>query len=239
MLSSAATALYGQEVLPKYEFGVNLGMMVYAGDLTPRQLGAFETQKFTVGFHASKIINPVLLVKGSLVFGKLKGDDAVYSSPAFRQQRNFAFTSPVTELTGQVVWNLAGSNYNEKGFTPYLFAGAGIAFLHIIRDWSRFNDQYFHDAPEIRAGLTADSAHDLPRIIPVIPVGAGIKYFFHPNWGVNAETSYRFTRSDYVDGFSQAANPDKKDKYFSYTIGVIYRTGSRGKNTLKCPVIKY
>lgn len=241
---SANLALRSQESLPIYEFGLNGGMMVYAGDLTPRDFGSFETQKFTLGLHASKILNPVLSVKANLAFGKLAGNDALYSTPEFRQQRNFNFSSPVTELTGQVVWNLTGSNYNEKGISPYVFAGAGISFLHIRRDWSGFNDAYFHDAPEIRAGLTADSAHSLPRILPVIPVGAGVKYFFHPNWGVNAEGSYRFTRSDYLDGFSQAANADKRDKYFSYTIGIIYRPfggagGAGGKNTLKCPVMKY
>lgn len=237
LLIAVNAVVYSQTNLPKYEFGVNLGMMVYQGDLTPRRLGSFETQKLTLGLHASKIINPVLSIKGSLVFGKLKGDDAVYSNPAFRQQRNFNFRSPVTELTGQFVWNLAGSNYSEKGLAPYLFAGAGIAFLHIRRDWSGFNEEYFHEAPEIRAGISADSAHTPPRVLPVIPVGAGIKYFFHPKWGVNAEGSYRFTRSDYLDGFSKAANADKKDKYFSYTVGVIYRTGK--KDMLKCPVIKY
>lgn len=237
VMAAAHAACYSQTNLPKYEFGLNMGMMVYQGDLTPRRMGSYETQKFTVGLHASKIINPVLSVKANLVFGKLKGDDAVYSSPEFRQQRNFNFKTPVTELTGQLAWNIAGSNYSEKGFAPYLFAGAGFALLRIRRDWSGFNDSYFHEAPEIRAGLTADSAHKLPRILPVIPVGAGVKYFFHPNWGVNAESSFRFTRSDYLDGFSQAANPGKKDKYFSYTVGIIYRAGK--KDMLKCPVMKY
>lgn len=229
---------YAQTDKPKYEFGANLGFLVYQGDLTPEQLGSFKTQKLSFGLHASKILSPSFSVRANLAFGKLKGDDARYDNPEFRKQRNFNFTSPLTELTGQLVWNVTGKNYADKGFSPYLFAGAGISFLKIKRDWSNINTTYFDaESSEIWAGLAADSAHKLPRMIPVFPVGAGVKYFLTPNWGLNAETSYRIATTDYLDGFSQSANPGKKDNYFGYSIGVIYRTGN--KNKLGCPVIKY
>jgi hypothetical protein len=223
---------------PKYEFGINLGFLVYQGDLTPQQIGSFKTQKFSVGLHASRLLSSSFSVRANLAFGKLKGDDAKYSTPEFRQQRNFNFTSPVTELTGQLVWNVTGRNYADKGFSPYLFAGVGVSFLNIKRDYSNINTDYFGgETSEILIGLDADAAHSLPRVIPVVPIGAGVKYFFTPNWAVNAETSYRIATTDYLDGFSQAANPDKKDNYLGYSIGVIYRTGK--KNRLGCPVVRY
>ena len=242
LLASIAFCISGtgsaQSSNPRYEFGVNLGFLVYQGDLSPERLGSFKTQKFFVGLHASKILNPSLSVRGNLSFGKLKGDDAKFSTPEYHQQRNFNFTTPVTELSAQFVWNVTGKNYADKGFSPYLFAGAGLAFLKIKKDYSNINTNYFDaETSEIWAGLAADSAHKLPRIIPVIPVGAGVKYFITPNWAVNAEGSYRIATTDYLDGFSEAANPDKKDNYLGYSIGVIYRTGK--KNRLACPVIKY
>jgi Domain of unknown function (DUF6089) len=227
-----------QTDLPKYEFGVNIGFLVYQGDLTPEQFGSFKTQKISLGLHASKILSHSFSLLANFAFGKLKGDDGLYDNPEFRKQRNFNFTSPVTELTGQVVWNITGSNYAEKGFSPYLFAGAGISFLKINRDWSNININYFGgEASEVLVGLGADTVHSLPRIIPVIPVGGGIKYFFKPNWAVNTEASYRIATTDYLDGFSEAANPAKKDNYLGYSVGVIYRTGN--KNKLGCPVMKY
>jgi len=234
-ISTSATA---QTDYPKYEFGVNIGLLMYQGDLAVERIGSARTQKFSLGMHASRILGPSFSLRANLVIGKLKGDDAIYNNPEFRKQRNFNFTSPVTELTGQLVWNATRNNYVEKGFSPYLFAGAGISFIKVKRDWSNFNAAYFGDeTSSVIMGLAADSAHSLPRIIPVIPVGGGIKYFLTPNIGVNAEASYRMATTDYLDGFSQAADPNKKDNYMGYSIGIVYRTGN--KNRLGCPVIRY
>jgi Domain of unknown function (DUF6089) len=234
-ISGSASA---QSDNPKYEFGVNFGFLVYQGDLTPERMGSFRTQKFSIGLHASRILGPAFSLRAHLEVGSLKGDDAVYKYPEYRQQRNFNFSTPVTELSAQLIWNVTGSNYADKGFSPYLFAGAGLAYFNIKKDWSRINTSYFdHESSEIWSGLAIDSVHQLPPILPVVPVGGGIKYFFTPRWGINAETSYRFVFTDYLDGFSQAVNPKRDDHYLNYSIGLIYRTGK--KNRLACPAMKY
>lgn len=174
-----AGTVFSQTNFHKYEFGINAGMMLYQGDLTPWRIASYETQQLTVGIHAAKIINPVLSLRAQLAFGKLKGDDALYNNPEYRQQRNFSFTSPVTELSAQLVWNLTASNYKDKGFSPYVFAGAGLSRLKVRSDRSGLNTEYFiHNGSDIMDGLAADSAHGAPRTIPVLPVGGGIRYFF-------------------------------------------------------------
>lgn len=189
------TKACAQTDLPKYEFGLNVGFTVYQGDLTPNRFGSIETQKFSVGLHASRILTSSFSARANLHIGKLKGDEAVYDNPAFRKMRAFQFTSPVTEFSLQAVWNVMGRNYADKGFSPYVFAGGGLAFLTIRRDWSRFNAAYFSEQQggHITNGIAADSLYKLPRVIPVIPLGAGIKYFFSPNFGVNAEAVYRLS----------------------------------------------
>ena len=71
----------------------------------------------------------------------------------------------------------------------------------------------------------------------VFPVSAGLRYAFTNNLSINLATTYRLNSTDYLDGFSQAVNPAKKDNFFTNAIGLIY---SFGKNTMiKCPKLKY
>lgn len=223
---------------PKYEIGLGISSFIYQGDLTPSRLGSFRTMRFGLNLYGSKILSPSVSLRTNLAIGGLRGDDAQYRKPAYRQQRNFNFRTPVIELSQLVVWNPLGRNYDDKGFSPYLFGGAGLSFLKIKRDWSNYNTEYFNASGEdVTARLALDTAHSLPRIIPVIPLGAGVRYNFSQRFAVSLESSYRFVFTDYLDGFSQAANPKLNDKYHTITVGAIYRIGK--KNNWACPVVKY
>jgi hypothetical protein len=118
-------------LIPKYEIGVHGGSFIYQGDLTPNELGAFNTMKPGFSISAARNINSLYAVRLQLLRGALKGDDAKYDNPAWRQQRNFNFKTPVTELSLHVVRNIIGLLPNEAGiinFSPYVFAGLVIPF---------------------------------------------------------------------------------------------------------------
>jgi OOP family OmpA-OmpF porin len=123
------------------------------------------------------------------------------------------------------------------GLSPYISAGVGFTFLHIKRNYSNYNAAWFAEESALSAGLSADLAHSLPKGFLVFPVGFGLRYSLTENVSLNAESSYRLNSTDYLDGFSQAANPAKKDHYFSNAVGLIYSFGK--KNRLKCPRIRY
>lgn len=222
---------------PKFQFGVAAGTFIYQGDLTPSGLGSYRTIKPAIGLFASKLFTPSFSARVNLAFGGLKGDDAKYSNPEYRQQRNFNFRSPVAELSAIGEWNVLGRNYISRGLAPYVFAGVGYSFLKIRRDWSNLNTEYFSAESELMTGLTEDAQRTPPRGLLVLPIGVGARYYLSDKIGISAETSYRLTSTDYLDGFSQSANPSKKDHYYSHTIGVVYRIGK--KNTLDCPVVRY
>jgi len=226
-----------QEKIKKFEIGASPALFIYQGDLTPEQLGAFKTMRVGIIIHGSKNLSSSFSLRTNLAIGGLRGDDAKYNNPEYRKQRNFNFRTPVVELSELLVWNAFGKNYAEKGVSPYFFAGAGISILKIKRDWSNYNAAYFGDGSEITAGLAADANHHLPKMIPVIPVGAGVRYEVSQRFAVNAEAAYRLVFTDYMDGFSRAANPNKNDHYHTTSIGAIYKMGI--KNKLECPVIKY
>ena len=233
---------HAQDLNRPYEFGFAAGISVYQGDLTPNPLGSFETMQFAINLHAGKVLNRFFIVRANFIYSRLRGDDKIYDHPEYRQQRNFNFHSPLSELSVLLLYNPLGKNYSSKGFSTYFFAGAGLSLLAIKRDHSAFNAAYFGDGSDLPARIAVDDAHITPRVIPAVPVGVGIRYNLSERFAVNAETSYRFLFTDYLDGFSKAAQPALNDHYHTTTVGLIYRTAAKSKgskNKNGCPVMKY
>ena len=227
-------------LIPKYEIGIHAGAFVYQGDLTPNGLGDFKTMKPGFGISATRNINTLYAIRLQLLRGSLKGDDAKYENPDWRQQRNFNFKSPATELSLLGIRNITGLIPNEAGifnFSPYVFAGISYSFLKIKRDWSNFNYDHFAGETGVVTGLDEDINHKLPKGILFIPVGAGVRYGINEKLSFTVEGTYRVLDTDYLDGFSQAANPDKNDHYHTLMFGLIYSFGKQ--NRFACPKVRF
>jgi hypothetical protein len=237
--SISATA---QFTTPRHELGLSAGMFVYLGDLTPERAGAFKSPGLSINAFYSYILNRSFSLRTNLAIGNLSADDMNYDHPAYRQERALRFKARIAELSQFVVWNVLGNNYGDKGkLSPYLFAGAGLSFLSIRRDWSRYNPEFFATDSAFQAGLGEDTLHALPRTTVVLPVGLGIRYNISSRLAITAEASSRVMFTDYLDGFSKATNPDKNDNYTNYSLGVIYTLGGGrdgGSGSIKCPVIR-
>ena len=233
LLFGESTFTYCQMDWSRFELGLGAGMFVYQGDLTPSRAGSYKTSSPAVTVFVNRILTSSFSLRANLAFGKLRGNDAVYSTPAWRQQRNFLFSTPLFEFSGLATWKIL---QREQKLSPYVFAGAGFALLQIRRDQSRFNAEYFANEPEVLQGLATDAAHQPPRILPVLPIGLGLRYKLTDHLSLTAESAYRITTTDYLDGFSHAANTSLKDHYQSHTIGLIYSLGK--KSGTDCPVVK-
>ena len=225
--------LFAQPSGSKYELGIHAGSFIYQGDLTPSAIGSFKTPSLAFGIHGSRKLFGNLSVRADLNVGWLKGNDAAWSHPAWRQQRNFNFKSTVTEITAMLVWNPL---HQDQRLSPYLFGGLGYSFHAIHRDYSGFNAEYFI-TEGLNERLDADVAHNLPRTLPIIPFGVGLRYPLTRSLSVNTEAGYRYVRTDYLDGFSQAGNPRRDDHYYMFTAGITYSLA--GNNNLRCPVIRF
>lgn len=229
--------LYAQIYTHRYEAGISAGTFIYQGDLTPSDVGSYKTMRPNFGIYVSRILNRSFSARANFGFGQLKGDDALYEYPEYRRQRNFRFSTPVTEISAVLEWNILAKNAreNNKGLSPYIFAGAGASFLNVNRDGSRFNAEYFN-SQKVSEGVAADLAHSPPGVVLILPAGAGVKYRLTPRLSLFAETSYRFMFTDYLDGFSYGANAEKSDNYYGHSIGLIFSLGY--KNRYDCPVVK-
>ncbi len=217
--------------------GLNAGIYIYQGDLTPERLGSFRTLQPGFSFFAKKPINHFLAARIHISIAKLKGDDSRYTTPAYRQQRNFYFTTPVKEFSAQLVWNILGKNYEDYGIMPYIFSGAGLSLISTKKDYSRMDTSIFSKTSDVPAALAIDMARGTPRTVLSVPVGIGAEYPISGRFSVNIETSYRFIFTDYLDGFSQSANPKRQDHYHSTSAGLIYKFGVKEKG-VGCPVVK-
>ena len=229
-------ALHAQNKAARYEVGIAVGSFIYQGDLTPNRLGSFPTMRHGISLHGTRKINNNYAVRLLFSAASLRGDDARFNNPAFRQFRNFNFRSPLVEVSPHFMWSPSGWSEQGPRITPYAFGGAAFSYLNIRRDASGFDASKFGLEENLPQRIAEDLQRRTPRLLPSIPVGAGLRYAVSPSLVINGELNYRFTFSDYIDGFSIAANPQQKDKYYSVTIGITYRFGKR--KSWDCPPVR-
>src|SRR5512138_1051393 len=79
------------------EWGILPSLFIYQGDLTPSHVGSYKTMKPGITLFVSKPIWDRIALRTNLSIGSLKGDDAKYSQPAWRQERALNFTTPLVE----------------------------------------------------------------------------------------------------------------------------------------------
>jgi OmpA-OmpF porin, OOP family len=228
--SHAAVAQEG----PRYSIGINAGTFIYIGDLSPWRTGSWKTPGFVLGFTGHRNFSSTLAARLDLNFGKLRGDEAKYG-PEYRQHRAFAFHSNVTEVILGAEWSPLG---NMRKFAPYLFGGVGYAGMKITRDYSRFDEAYFIGEPSLKEALAKDAATSSPSGIAIFPLGLGLQFRFSDRFSLHGEAAHRFTGSDHIDGFSQSGNPDQKDSYTKYSIGVRLALDG-GNDPYACPPLRY
>ena len=233
----ASSNCFAQSNLSNWQFGASGGVFVYQGQLAPSALGSYKTLKPSINLYFSRILTPSFSLRSNLALGALKGDESRYSEPAYRKERNLAFHTPIAEVSELVVWNMFGNSGDEIGnrISPYVFAGVGLSFINVTRS-SNINKIYFAAEPEVLAGLAADYRVAPPKALFVVPFGGGIEYFLSPKVSLTLETNFRFTQTDYLDGFSRVAGRKARDFYQSHTIGFVYKFGK--DNKLGCPVFK-
>jgi hypothetical protein len=226
-----------QQSTNNLEIGANIGTYIYQGDLTPSAAGSLKSPGIGLMVFAGKRLTNTFSWRANLAFARLKGNDALYKAPAYRRERNFNFQTRVIELSGLLVWKpmLQGiSEYRTPRFIPYLLGGIAVSYVNVKPDWNDFNALYFAEELNVQQGLENDSEHRLPKVLPAVPLGIGVRYSMNSRVSVLAETLYQFTRSDYIDGFSKSANPTRKDSYYSITLGFACKLG---RSNFDCPVV--
>lgn len=224
----------GQQARDRYEFGAQAGVFAYQGDLSPSPIGSYKTHRPALGISAARRLGERYALRLGLNLGRIAGDEGKYSTPAWRKERNLRFSTPITELALHGIWKPFGDAGRVGAWTPYAAVGGGMALLRIRPDASGVNGSFAStETGSIATQLAEDAARPKPRVMPSLQMGAGIRYQFRPQWALQAETSYRYLPTDYLDGFSKAVNADTRDQYMTHSIGVVYCGGRSGR--IGCP----
>lgn len=216
-----------------FSIGINAGTLIYNGDLSPSRFGSWKTPGMVVGLTGHKNISPVIATRLEINIGAMRGNEALYASPEWRQRRALAFTSRVTEAIIAAEWSPLG---REKKWYPYAMAGAGYSSMRIVPDYTRFDAAYFAGEPDVAANIVK-SFSKIPQGVAIFPVGFGAGYHLSSKFSLHAEAVHRFTRNDYIDGYSYSEDMKLKDGYTKYSMGLRYNWGYRDRNG--CPTNVY
>lgn len=204
-----------------YEVGVSVGRSQYFGDLY--KPGPLVSSGSNWGDYAfvRRRINATFALRGNLLLGRLTARDRD-NKLGLLNYRSLKFTTPLVELAGLAeLYPLRHSA--TRRVAPYFFAGVG--------------GLYKNPAVTKEEGGTvqpSDSALTLDRqrtrkLALVFPVGVGLTYALTPHLKAGLELGYRFSTSDYIDGFRDASYgySKHKDSYLTASVLVVYRLPDR------------
>lgn len=197
------------------EAGLFFGASNYMGDLAPSPLAANETN-LAFGGHYRYMVGPKLGLKGSVSFGKISGSDTNIPRAEPRQaSRRLEMEAGLLEVALQAEWHILGtSRYNNAGLysrqaSPFISAGLGLAFAEAKVSTHQI-DKYRFPEPGAKSAFI------------VLPVSAGVRFDLTEAISLSGEFGVRATFSDYLDGLSAYANPDRNDYYLFTGISVLY-----------------
>ncbi len=218
----------------RWEAGAGLQALIYQGDLTTHRLGSIETTKPGLLLFGNYKLKPQLHIQASAAIGSLKSNDAVYTTPGYRKERNFVFKTKLKEFALEAQYQIHKSyQADETKLFPYIGAGLGVSFINVTTDFSKITSKLALAEPRIITGIAADIANGTPKKLIFIPLTIGVRKMYTPRLDFFAEAKYRLINTDYLDGVSQAAGNTKKDKYYSINVGVVYKFyNNKG---IKCP----
>ncbi|MCE7921619.1 MAG: OmpA family protein [Haliscomenobacteraceae bacterium CHB4] len=218
----------------KWDFGGGLGITSYQGDLDALKVNTgFREIHFSVAAYLRRNLSNNFATRIGLVAGKLAGDDANFAEPEWRVLRGIYFESPFAEVTAIAEYYPLGM-YPKRGksikarraVAPYLFIGVGGAYSNPTVFWNDTNGNEYID-PE---AAQRDKEAKTNKVNIVTPLGLGLRFLLKDHSTFGLEAALRPTYSDYLDGVSQAGNPNENDWYFTAQIGFSYPFGKNKRN---------
>lgn len=205
----------------QWEIGTLLGLSMYQGDLTHTTYYDLKEANPAFGIFFRNNLHPNINLRANVFRGKLSGSDL---NDRRNTSRGFSFSSPITEASIQLEFDLFGQKrYRDytfkKIFSPYFFAGLGFG---IVKQTVSYNEEQNED---ILDNINRDKTSNFNQPKFSTPLGAGLKFDLTQNWTIGGELGWRPSYTDVLDGVSNSGNPRSKDSYIFGGLTLSYRMG--------------
>lgn len=201
-----------------WEGGLLLGGALMGGDLVDANIESINHLNLAYGLMARRQMNSNLAFRFNLLHTRLSADDDLYNR---LRDRGFKTETPLTEFSLNMELDILGRRQRPLigKLSPYVFAGLGVAFTKPDTDYGRLNND-----------AILDQNADFSGTRFVIPVGAGVRLNVKPDLVLALEIAPRATFSDYLDGVSEAGNPDKNDWYGLTSVQLFYKLSTTDRD---------
>lgn len=199
----------------KWEGTIFFGGANYQGDLVPTDYPYLEETNPAYGLALRYYLGKTWALRLGATYGELSGTDQNFDDPGFSEKRQYSFKSQVIESALLLEWEPFAKkrysdtipNYFNGIISPYLFAGAGLSILDAKPTFARYQNG------ELPPFIAADKSINYPQQNFAVPIGGGFKVDLGRRVALGLEAGTRYAFTDYIDGVSKAANPDKGDWY--------------------------
>jgi OmpA-OmpF porin, OOP family len=220
--------LLSGQVRPKWEWGLFAGGANYLGDLVETEYPVPGETNPALGAFVGINIGYQWTMRMNGFHASLSGDDANFKDENIKLNRMFRFESRLTELSLMAQWEPFGrKRYPDEGgfnkiFSPYLFAGVGLAIVDPGADFSLAP----REGDIARIQEDKDAGAGIHKNFTV-PFGGGFKIDVSKRSSLGLELGLRNAFSDYLDGVSRSGNPEKNDWYLIGGLALTHRMGPR------------
>ena len=191
------------QVVSSTEIGIMGGSSYYLGDINSNH---FDYMMPSGGIVIRKNIDRRIVVKGELLLGYIRADDARNTNDTVKLNRNLHFRSPIYEISGQVEFNFLPYETGNSlyPFTPFIFAGVSL-FRFNPKAEDDNNGEWVALQPLGTEGQGTTSFQDRKKYALTqisIPMGGGLKIAVNKTFNIILEYGIRKTFTDYLDDVS-------------------------------------
>ncbi|MEM6843166.1 MAG: DUF6089 family protein [Bacteroidota bacterium] len=202
---------------------VSANALNYFGDIAPQSSFASTDISFTrpgIGISSSVRLGQSLSARLGFMWGRISSSDFEVASPddrnnIYRYARNLQFRNNIKDLSLMLVYDIFPNPYTvtlRQSFTPYIFAGISVfhhnpqglvpsaAFLSPGDTLSA--EQIPQSGEWVALKPLRTEGNDYSNFSFSIPVGAGVRFRLNQLMDLEAEVSYRFSFTDYLDDVS-------------------------------------